>query len=84
LVAYSNDELKKFTQFQIVADKEYLRKIEEGQKKFARIYAAFDYDVKFEVRGYTFPFTLFADPEVQTFYFQFWLWVLLPTKVLEW
>jgi CRISPR-associated endoribonuclease Cas6 len=30
----------------------------------------FDNDVKFEVRGYTFPFTLYAAREVQEFIYQ--------------
>ncbi|QCK14837.1 CRISPR-associated endoribonuclease Cas6 [Mangrovivirga cuniculi] len=63
------EKFKDYFKFQIVPDVNYIRKINESQKKFARIYPAFDQDVKYEVRGYTFPFTLYAHPEVQEFLF---------------
>jgi CRISPR-associated endoribonuclease Cas6 len=66
---YPEEQLAEFSKFQLVADLHYLRKIQEGQKKFARIYPVYDQDVKFEVRGYTFPFTLYAAKEVQEFVF---------------
>jgi CRISPR-associated endoribonuclease Cas6 len=66
---YSEEKLKTFFKFQLVPDHAYLMKIEQSQKKFARIYPVFDQDVKYEVRGYTFPFTLYAAPEVQEFVF---------------
>ncbi len=66
---YSTEQLAEFTKFQVVPDAEYLRKIKESQKKFARIYPVYDQDVKYEVRGYTFPFTLYAAKEVQEFVF---------------
>lgn len=66
---YSQEQLAGFSKFQLVADENYLRKIHEGQKKFARIYPVYDQDVKYEVRGYTFPFTLYAAKEVQQFVF---------------
>lgn len=69
LMAYSEDKLATFNKFQIVPDANYLRKIKETQKKFARIYPLYDQDVKYEIRGYTFPFTLYAEPEVKTFLF---------------
>jgi CRISPR-associated endoribonuclease Cas6 len=52
-----------------VPDKGYLQRIREGEKKFARIYPVFNQDNKLEVRGYTFPFTLYCAPEVQEFLF---------------
>lgn len=55
--------------FQLVPDEDYLNKIRESQKKFARIYPLYDQDLKYEVRGYTFPFTLYAPREVQEFLF---------------
>lgn len=67
--AYSPEEIEHFYKFQIVPDKDYLLKIQEQQKKFARIYPLYDQDVKYEVRGYTFPFTLYAAREVQEFIF---------------
>lgn len=66
---YSTDQMGGFNKFQIDPDVNYLRKIRENQKKFARIYPAYDQDVKYEVRGYTFPFTLYAAKEVQEFVF---------------
>lgn len=66
---YDEKQLQSFYKFQVIADKNYLQKIQENQKKFARIYPVFDQDVKYEIRGYTFPFVLYAAPEVQEFVF---------------
>jgi CRISPR-associated endoribonuclease Cas6 len=66
---YSVDEIAEFYKFQIVPDKNYLTKIREEEKKFARIFPAYEDGVKYEVRGYTFPFVLYADPKVQQFVF---------------
>jgi CRISPR-associated endoribonuclease Cas6 len=66
---YAPDKLQSFYKFQVVPDLDYIQKIRETQKKFARIYPLYDMDVKYEVRGYTFPFTLYAAPEVQNFVF---------------
>ncbi len=66
---YPPEKLQSFYKFQVVPDLEYIQKIRENQKKFARIYPLYDMDVKYEVRGYTFPFTLYAAPEVQNFVF---------------
>jgi len=66
---YNEDQLKDFFRFQIVPDAKYLHKIKVSQKKFARIYPMYDQDVKYEVRGYTLPFTLYAAKEVQEFLF---------------
>lgn len=67
--SYSNEKLASFSKFQLVPDENYLKKIRENQKKFARIYPVYDQDVKYEVRGYTFPFVLYAAKEVQEFVF---------------
>lgn len=66
---FPEEQLKDFFRFQIVPDSKYLHKIKISQKKFARIYPMFDQDVKYEVRGYTLPFTLYAAREVQEFLF---------------
>jgi CRISPR-associated endoribonuclease Cas6 len=66
---YTVEEISTFFKFQIVPDKDYLNKIRNEEKKFARIFPAFDRAEKFEVRGYTLPFTLYADPKVQRFVF---------------
>jgi CRISPR-associated endoribonuclease Cas6 len=64
---YTPEQLTSYYKFQIVPDKDYLQRIQNTHKKFARIYPLFDNDIKFEVRGYTFPFILYAAREVQQF-----------------
>lgn len=64
---YTQEQLASFYKFQIVPDKEYLSKIKDGDKKFARVFPVYNNNEKFEIRGYTLPFTLYADPEVQKF-----------------
>lgn len=67
---FTPEQLASFYKFQIVADHEYIQRIQASHKKFARIYPLYDNDVKFEVRGYTFPFTLYAAKEVQQFIYE--------------
>ncbi|MFM8347981.1 MAG: CRISPR-associated endoribonuclease Cas6 [Bacteroidota bacterium] len=67
---FSESALKEFYRFQLVPDRDYLSKLEENNKKFSRIYPMFDSDIRYEVRGYTFPFTLFAAPPVQQFVYE--------------
>jgi CRISPR-associated endoribonuclease Cas6 len=65
---FTAEQLTSFYRFQVVPDKVYLAKIKEQEKKFARIYPVYAEDgQKQEVRGYTFPFTLYAAPEVKKF-----------------
>jgi CRISPR-associated endoribonuclease Cas6 len=64
---YTAEQLTSFYKFQIVPDADYIQRIQLLHKKFARIYPLYDSDVKFEVRGYTFPFTLYASKEVQQY-----------------
>lgn len=64
---YTIEQISSFFKFQIVPDKEYLNKIKTEEKKFARIYTVPFEGNKYEVRGYTFPFTLYAASEVQYF-----------------
>ncbi len=66
---YTAKQINSFYRFQIVPDREYLGKLMYHNKKFARIYPVVEHDAKFEVRGYTFPFTLYADRKVQEFLF---------------
>ncbi|MEM9858527.1 MAG: CRISPR-associated endoribonuclease Cas6 [Bacteroidota bacterium] len=66
---YSEKQIASFYKFQLVPDKKYIERLTASQKKFARIYPVFDQDVKYEIRGYTFPFTLYAAKEVQEFVF---------------
>ncbi len=67
---YPADKLTDFYKFQLVADRNYLNKIQTTHKKFARIYPLYDADIKYEVRGYTFPFTLYAPQPVQQFIYE--------------
>ena len=67
--AYSSKQIESFSKFQIIPDVAYLNKLRDLEKKFARIYSVFDSDVKYEVRGYTLPFQLYAAKEVQEFIF---------------
>ena len=66
---FNTDDLSKFNEFQVMPDKAYLDKLNNANKKFSRIYPLFDQDVKFEVRGYTFPFVFYAALEVKNFVF---------------
>lgn len=67
---YTPEQLASFYKFQIVPDNGYIQRIQSSHKKFARIYPLYDNDIKFEVRGYTFPFTLYAAKEVQQFLYE--------------
>ena len=64
---YNSTEISSFYKFQLIPDAAYLAKLTKEKKKFARIYPVYENDVKYEVRGYTFPFTLYAAKEVQEF-----------------
>ena len=67
---FTAEQLASFYKFQIVPDHDYIQRIQSSHKKFARIYPLFDNDIKFEIRGYTFPFTLYAAREVQQFVYE--------------
>lgn len=67
---FSAQQLSDFYKFQLVPDKDYIERIQSSHKKFARIYPLYDSDIKFEVRGYTFPFTLYAPQPVQQFIYE--------------
>lgn len=64
---YSPEQIASFFKFQIVPDKTYIEKINQNDKKFARIYTILHNGKIKEVRGYTFPFELYAAPEVLDF-----------------
>ncbi len=67
---YTVEQLASFYKFQLVADHDYIQRLQDSHKKFARIYPLYDNDVRFEVRGYTFPFKLYAAIEVQQFIYE--------------
>jgi CRISPR-associated endoribonuclease Cas6 len=66
---FNSEKIASFYKFQVEADRHYLEKLSNENKKFARIYPVYNQDIKYEVRGYTLPFTLYAAPEVQNFIF---------------
>jgi CRISPR-associated endoribonuclease Cas6 len=65
LSLFDESKMETFSQFQIVPDKNYLAKLAENNKKFSRVYPTYDQDVKFDVRGYTFPFYFYAATELK-------------------
>ena len=67
---FTQEQLSAFYKFQIVPDKDYIHRIQVSHKKFARIYPLYDNDIKFEVRGYTFPFVLYAAKEVHQYIYE--------------
>lgn len=67
--AFSITDIESYYRFQLIPDKDYLVRLTDRKKKFARVYPVFGADTKYEVRGYTFPFTLYADQRVQEFVF---------------
>ena len=72
---YSTEKIASFYKFQFAPDLDYLNKIKATDKKFARIYSVQEDKQNHEIRGYTLPFTLFADIEVQEFILNFGLGV---------
>ena len=64
------NQLNDFGGFDFLPDKNYLKKLEYRGKKYSRVYPIFDQDVPYEVRGYTFPFTLRAAPELHQYLFE--------------
>ena len=67
---FTPEQLAQCYKFQVVPDKDYIERIQTSHKKFARIYPLYDSDIKYEVRGYTFPFTLYAPQPVQQFVYE--------------
>ena len=66
---FKAEQILNFKNFQLLPDKTYLNKMNQEHKKFSRVYPVYDQDVKYDVRGYTFPFNLYAEPEVKEFVF---------------
>jgi CRISPR-associated endoribonuclease Cas6 len=64
---YNISQISGVEKFQIIPDMDYLNKLKSANKKFSRIYSFYDQDVMYESRGYTFPFSLYAAPEVLDF-----------------
>lgn len=64
---YSESDLNNFAEFDAQPDPEYVQKLNETGKKFARYYRAADGTTMI---GYLLPFTLHAHPEVHRFIWQ--------------
>lgn len=65
LLLFDQEAMSSFNQFQVVPDKDYLAKLIENNKKFSRVYSTYDQDIKFDVRGYTFPFFFYGAKELK-------------------
>lgn len=61
---YSESMLNEFAEFEAQPDMEYISKINESGKKYARFYKSADDNT---MMGYLLPFTLHAHPEVHKF-----------------
>ncbi len=61
---FSEADLNNFAEFDVQPDHEYVQKLNETGKKFARYYRATDGST---MMGYLLPFTLHAHPDVQKF-----------------
>ena len=64
------NELNDFGGFEFFPDGNYLKKLEDRGKKYSRVYPIFDQDIPYEVRGYTFPFTLQGSPALHKYLFE--------------
>ncbi|HET8858619.1 CRISPR-associated endoribonuclease Cas6 [Marivirga sp.] len=64
------NEVLNLGDFEFLPDGNYLKKLEDKGKKYSRVYPIYDQDVPYEVRGYTFPFTLNASPEFHQYIFE--------------
>nr|WP_236587512.1 CRISPR-associated endoribonuclease Cas6 [Marivirga aurantiaca] len=69
-ICQKTDLLKNTDDIDFIPDENYIKKLEDAGKKYSRVYPLFDQDVPYEVRGYTFPFTLKAPVEVHKFLFE--------------
>ena len=61
---FTEDELYQFAEFEVMPDKEYMSKLLDTQKKYARFYKC---NSGKPMVGYLFPFTLHAHVEVHKF-----------------
>jgi CRISPR-associated endoribonuclease Cas6 len=61
---YTEEQLNKYAEFEIMPDPGYIQKVNESQKKFSRIYKNNHNET---IHGYLLPFTLHAHPDVHEF-----------------
>lgn len=70
---YPENKLSEFAEFEVTPDQEYVNKINETGKKYARHYKC---NTGMPMVGYLLPFTLHAHPEVQKFIWEVGMGVL--------
>jgi CRISPR-associated endoribonuclease Cas6 len=61
---YTEEQLAQYAEFESQPDKEYVEKVQDSGKKFARFYKCSE---GFTMLGYLLPFTLYAHPDVHDF-----------------
>lgn len=61
---YTEDKLSQYAEFEVKPDREYVEKIQDSGKKFARFYKS---EAGNTMVGYLLPFTLYAHPDVHDF-----------------
>ncbi|GIV38838.1 MAG: hypothetical protein KatS3mg033_0638 [Thermonema sp.] len=64
---YDEATLNEFYRFQVVPDEGYLQRLAAQDKKYARLYEVTQGKSHSDVRGYSFPFTLYAHPLLKRF-----------------
>lgn len=64
---YSESDLASYAEFELTPDQDYLSKLQENSKKYARVYKC---TTGLQMTGYLLPFTLHAHPEVHKFIWQ--------------
>ena len=64
---YSTQDIERFSKFQLVPDQRYLRKLKKQGGLFARTHPINYQGKQYETRTYIFPFTLYADKQVQAY-----------------
>jgi CRISPR-associated endoribonuclease Cas6 len=66
---FAESEWQALTPFQFNPDLDYIQKSVEMNRKISRMYALPSTEAGTEIRAYTFPFQLSADPEIHKFLF---------------
>jgi CRISPR-associated endoribonuclease Cas6 len=61
---YTEEKLNSFSEFEIIPDVGYFRKVENSSKRYPRLYENKNGEM---IYGYLFPFVVHAHPEVQKF-----------------
>jgi CRISPR-associated endoribonuclease Cas6 len=64
---YTEEQLSQYAEFELTPDPGYMQKIQEGGKKFSRIYKNNSNEA---IYGYLFPFQMHAHPDVHRFIWQ--------------